>query len=175
VKLKNWQGKEMRNLGRCIPAVSASALRNLESSQSHDIKTALKYVSTLVDFAIMAQYHSHTPDILVYMERYLQTFQRTKDIFLEFSTSKATCAEANRWDRNPRELMTNQRVNEAQHNTAAKRRRQVDEGRLERANLRADWIRCENLFNFIKMHYLSHFAFHVRHIWVHIDVFYRDR
>jgi len=97
------------------------------------------------------------------MERYLQTFHQTKDIFLEFRTSKVTYAEANRQDRDLRELMSNQRANEARHNTAAKRRWQVDQERLERANQRADLIRRENYFNFIKMHYLSHFAFHVRH------------
>jgi len=60
--------------------------------------------------------------------------------------------------------MVNQHVNEARHNTAAKRRRPVDQERVERANHRADLIQRENHFNFIKMHYLSHFAFHVRHL-----------
>jgi len=59
--------------------------------------------------------------------------------------------------------MANQRANEARHDTATKRRRQVDQGRLERANQPTDLIRCENHFNFIKMHYLSHFASHVGH------------
>jgi len=111
----------------------------------------------------MAQYCSHTPDTLIYMERYLQTFHRTTDIFLEFCTSKATRAEANGQDRDLRELITNQRANEGRHNTAAKHRRQVDQERLERANQRVDLIRRENHFNFIKMHYLSHFASDVRH------------
>ena len=87
-EITQWQGKEMRNLGRCISAVLASAFRNLDSSQYQDFKSALKYVSALVDFTLMAQYHSHTPDTLSYMESYLQTFHRTKVIFLEFRTSK---------------------------------------------------------------------------------------
>jgi len=110
----------------------------------------------------MAQYRSHTPDTLVYMERYLQTFHRTKDIFLEFRTSKATRPEANCQDRDLRELMANQCANEARHNTVAKCHQQVDQERLERANQWADLIRRENDFNFIKMHYLSQFACHVR-------------
>jgi len=130
----------------------ASALRNPQSSQYHYFQSALKCVSALVDFSLRAQYRSHTPDTLVYMERYLQTFRRTKDIFLEFRTSMATRAEANRQDRDLRELMANQRANDACHNTATKRRRQVDQERLERAHQRADLIRCENHFNFIKMH-----------------------
>jgi len=60
-------------------------------------------------------------------------------------------------------LMANQLANEARHNTAPKRRWQVDQERLERANQPADLIRREDHFNFIKMHYLSDFASHVRH------------
>ena len=71
----------MRNLGRCFSTVLASALRNQDSSQDHFFKSALKCVSALVDFPLMAQFRSHTPDTLYYMESYLQTFHRTKDIF----------------------------------------------------------------------------------------------
>jgi len=76
-EITQWQGKEMRNLGRCISAVLASALRNPDSSKYHDFKSALKCVSALVDFTLMAQYRRHTPDTLSYMESYLQTFHRT--------------------------------------------------------------------------------------------------
>jgi len=153
----------MGNLGPCISAVLASALRNPDSSHYHNFKSALKCVSALVDISLMAQHRSHTRDTPVYMERYLQTFHRTKAIFLELRISKATRAEANRQDRDLREQMANQHANEARHNTAAKRRRQVDQARLERANQRAYLIRRENHFNLIKMHYLSHVACHVRH------------
>jgi len=161
-EVTQWQGKEMRNLGRCISAVLASALGNPESSQQQDFNIALKCVSAVVDFPLMAQYRSHTPDTLVYMENYLQTFHRTKDIFLEFRTSKSTRAEVNRQDRELRKLLADQRAQETRHISAAKRRRQADQNRLQRVNQRADLIRQENHFNFIKMHYLSHFASHVR-------------
>jgi len=39
-EITQWQGKEMRNLGRCISAVLASALRNLDSSQYQDFRSA---------------------------------------------------------------------------------------------------------------------------------------
>jgi len=110
----------MRNLWGCILAVLVSRFRNPHSSQYDDFKSALKCVGALVDFCLLAQYRSHTPDRLVYMERYLRTFYQTTDIFLEFCTSKAMRAEANRQDRDLRELMANQRANEARHNPAAK-------------------------------------------------------
>jgi len=117
-----WQGKEMRNLGRCISTVLASALRNPDSSQYQDFKRPLKCVSALVDFTLMAQYRSHTPDTLSYMESYLQTFHQTKDIFLEFRTSKATRAQANCQDRKLRELMADQRAKEVHYRSVANRR-----------------------------------------------------
>ena len=152
----------MRNLGRCVSPVLVSALRNLDSSQHHDFQIALKCVSALIDFSLMAQYRSHTSDTLSYMERYLRTFHQTKDIVLEFRTSKSTRAEINRQDRELRELIANERAQETRHTSAAKRRRQADQVRLQRFNQRADLIRQENHFNFIKMHYLSHFSSHVR-------------
>jgi len=126
-EITQWQGKEMRNLGRCISPVLASALRNPDSSQYQDFKSALKCVSALVHFTLMAQYRSHTPDTLSYRESYLETFHRTKVIFLEFRTSKATCAQANRQDRQLRELMADQRAKEVCHRIVANRRRLADQ------------------------------------------------
>jgi len=161
-EITQWQGKDMRNLGRCISAVLASALRNPHSSQYQDFKSALKCISALVDFTLMAQDRSHRPDTLSYMESYLQTFHRTKDILLECRTSKATRAQANRQDRELRELMADQRGKEVCHRTISNRRRLADQERVARSDRQADLIRRENHFNFIKMHYLTHFASHVR-------------
>jgi len=58
--------------------------------------------------------------------------------------------------------MTDQRAKEVRHRTVANRRRLADQERVERSDRWADLIRHENHFNFIKMHYLTHFASHVR-------------
>ena len=152
----------MRNLGRCISAILAPALQNPYCSQYQDLKSALKCVSALVDFTLMAQYRSQTPDTLSYMESYVQTFHRTKDIFLEFRTLKATHAQADHLDWELRELMADQHAKEVHHRTIANRRRLADQERVEGSDRRADLIRRENHFKFIKMHYLIHFASHVR-------------
>jgi len=73
-------------------------IANPDSSHHHDFPITLRCVSALVHFSIMAQYRSHTPDTRSYLERYLLTFHRMKDIFPEFRTSKATRMEANRQD-----------------------------------------------------------------------------
>jgi len=110
----------------------------------------------------MAQYMSLTADTLSYMESYLQTFHQTKDIFLEFRTSKATRTRADHQDGELRELMAGQRAKEGHHGTVANPSRQADQERVERSDRRADLIRRENHCNFIKMHYLTHFASHVQ-------------
>jgi len=163
-QVRQWQGKEMGNLSRCTSPILAAALRNPDSFHYHIFKSALQCVSALVDRPLMAKYRSDIPDTLFYMERYLQTVHQTNDILFNFCTSKATRAEANRHDRDPRELMGNQCGNEARHNTAAKRGWQVDQERLQRANQFADSIPCENHLNLIKMHYQSNLASHIRHL-----------
>ena len=60
--------------------------------------------------------------------------------------------------------MANQIAQEAHHISAAQSRRLADQNRLQRINRRADLIQRENQFNFIKMHYLSHFVPHVGHL-----------
>lgn len=161
-EVTQWQGKEMRNLGRCISAVLASALRNPDSSQQLPFKRALQCVCSLIDFTLMTQYHSHTPETLRYMELYLRTFHKTKDIFLEFRTTKAIRAQAERQDRELRERIANAPRTRVGTGSAAKRRRLLGEARIERANQWAELIQRENHFNFIKMHYLNHFVQHVR-------------
>jgi len=80
-EVKQWQSKEIHKLSRSIPAILASALQNPDSSPHHIFQNALKCFHALVDFSLMAQYCSHTPDTLSYMERYLMRFHCTKDVF----------------------------------------------------------------------------------------------
>jgi len=91
-EITQWQGKEMCNVGHSLSAVLASASRNPESLHYEDFKSALKCVSVLVDITRRAQFRSHTPATLSYMESYLETSHRTKVIVLEFHTTKATGA-----------------------------------------------------------------------------------
>jgi len=54
--------------------------------------------------------------------------------------------------------MADQRAKEVHNRTITNHRRQADQEWVERSDRRADLIRRENHFNFIKMHYLTHFA-----------------
>jgi hypothetical protein len=85
-----WQGKEMRNLGRVIFEALAAALRNPGVAVRGDFAKVLKCVRGLIDFHLMAQYGSHTTSTLSYMESYLEDFHKHRDIFLEFQAYKRT-------------------------------------------------------------------------------------
>ena len=75
-EVTQWQGKEMRNLGHCLLGVLIVALRQPDSRQLLPFKRALCCVRVLVDFNMMAQYRSHTPETLAYMEQYLNHFSQ---------------------------------------------------------------------------------------------------
>jgi len=159
--ITQWQGKEMPKLGYGISTVLVSELRNPDSFQYQDFNSPVKCVSALVDFTLMAQYRSHRSGTLSYIECYMQTFHRTNDIFLEFRTPKATRAQANRHDRELRELIADQRAKEVHHRTVANRRRLGEQEKVERSDRQAHFIRRINQFNFIKMHYVTPFASHL--------------
>jgi len=73
-----WQGKEIRNLGRGLLGVLAVALLQLDSTQVIPFKHALGCVRALVDFNMMAQYCSHTEVTMAYMEDYLGRFHKNE-------------------------------------------------------------------------------------------------
>ena len=58
-QVRQWQGKEMRNLRQCLLGVLAVAQRQPDSRQVIPLKHALDCVRALVDFNMMAQYRSH--------------------------------------------------------------------------------------------------------------------
>ena len=148
----------MRNLGRCISAVFASALRDPDGSQQLPFKWGLQCICSLIVFSLMAKYRSHTPATLEYIETYLRTFHRTKDIFVEFRTTKAIHALAECPDRELREQIANTDTNAGAAGAAPNRGQPMGEAWIERANQWAELIQRDNHFNFIKMHYLNHFV-----------------
>jgi len=157
-EVTQWQGKQMRNLGCGILGVLAVALGQPGGAQAIHFKRALRCVSALVDFNMMAQYRSHTPDTIAYMEEYLDQFHRMKDIFLEFRVTKRTQAKVDK----QRKEIRRQRALMRERMATSQRRRMRDDDRDEEDELRMDIIHGESHFNFIKIHLLSHFCDHIR-------------
>jgi len=152
-EVTQWQEREMRNLGRCFLRVLAVALRQPDSTQVQPVRGALTWVRSLLDFIMMAQYRSHTPESISYMEEYAPQFHETKDIFLEFRISKRTQEKADEL----RKELRRQRAHMREREPPSARRRIRDNDRDEVNNQRMELIHSESNFNFVKMHLISHF------------------
>jgi len=157
-EVTQWQGKEMRNMGRCTLGVLAVALRQPGGAQVIPFKPALGCVRALVDFNMMAQYRSHTSDTIAYMEDYLDEFHKLNDIFLEFRVTKRTQDKVDK----QRKEIRHQRALVIERVVPSLRCRMRDHNRQEESHLCLDLVRGESHFNFIKMHLLSHFCDHIR-------------
>jgi len=93
---RQLHGKEMQNVAHCILRVLAIAFRQPAGPQAIPFKCPLRCFRALVDFNIMAQYQSHTPDSIAHREDYLDQFHQRKDIFLEFQVTKCTGAKVDK-------------------------------------------------------------------------------
>jgi len=59
--------------------------------------------------------------------------------------------------------MADERGKQVLHRTVANRHWLADQERVERSDQQVDLIQLENHFNFIKIHYLTHFTSHIHH------------
>ena len=161
-KSRSGRARKCETLAAVFQQYLHPLCENPDCSPQLPFQWALHDICSLIDFCLMAQYRSHTPVTLEYIETYLRTFHRTKDIFLEFRTTKAIGAQAERPHRKLRERNANADKIAGAAGSAINRHWRMDEARIERANQWAELIQRENHFNLIKMHYLNHFVQHVR-------------
>ena len=98
--ISQWSGKEMRNFAKIILGTFTAALRRSTDQprptggQLQEFNKAIHCVRNISDFYLMTQYTSHTDQTISYMQKYLQGFHETKDVFLRFRANKKTKREA---------------------------------------------------------------------------------
>jgi len=143
----------MRNLRLSLLGVRAVALRQPDSTQVQPLRRGLTCVNSLLDFTIMAQYRSHTPETISYMEQYATQFHETKDIFLEFRMAKQTQEKADEL----RKELRGQRAQMRERVPPSQSRWIRDDDREEENDQLMELIHPESNFNFVKMHLISHF------------------
>jgi len=106
---------------------------------------------------MMAQYRSHTPQTISYMEEYMTQFHETKDIFLEFHISKRTQEKADEL----RQELCCQIAQMRERVPPSQRWRIRNDDREEDNDQRRELIHSESHFTFVKMHLISHFRDHI--------------
>jgi len=107
----------------------------------------------------MAQYRVHTYGTIESMKDYLWHFHTYKDVLLRFWASKAVKAAPKKASRDLCEehsqLLTSDKP---QGKTSSKRRKLMQELRLETEELVHDFLTTGANYNFPKMHLISHFT-----------------
>ena len=91
------------------------------------------------------------------MQRYLDRFHATKDVFLEFRVSKRTLAKVD----DQRREFRQRRTDVSRTLAGSKRRRAHAQDRDEENDRRMELVHAESHFNFVKMHLLDHFRDHI--------------
>jgi len=144
-EVRQWQGKEMRNLGGCLLGVLSVALRQPDSTQVQPFRRALTCVRSLLDFTMMTQYRSHTPETISYMEEYMTQFHERQDIIFEFRICKRTQVKADEL----RKELHHQRAQMREPVPLSQRRRICDDDREEENDQPMQLIHSESNFKFV--------------------------
>src|SRR5437588_2325693 len=106
---------------------------------------------------MIAQHRCQTNETIDYLQRYLDRFHATKDVFREFRVSKRTLAKV---DYQRRELR--QQRADVSRTLAGSTRHQVHvQDREEETDRCMELVHVESHFNFVKMHLLDHFRDHI--------------
>jgi len=163
-EVSQWQGKEMRNLGRIVTAAFATALHAPNDVERADFRFATRCVTAIVDFHLMAQYSTHTEATLDYtsMRGFLSDFHKEKEIFWAFRIGKHRTKQA----RGAVGKIASRQAQWAKAmarkgKTATQRRKVALEDQEELASVRVEEAAKRAYFNFMKMHLLQHFSSHV--------------
>src|SRR5258706_2335323 len=156
-----WQGKEMRNLGRAILGAFTAALCQTADVPKTTAKQKLHFceailcIRYLTDFSLIAQYRQHTPGSIQSMKDYLRDFHHHKSIFLRFRVGKVirnTAAAAVKHFTSENASIASASMSSTQ------RKKHANDTREEREELLNEILTEGAHYNFPKMHLLSHYA-----------------
>jgi len=163
--LSQVSGKEMRSILMVILGVFTACLcrkTNVVRSiagQEQDFRKAITCARYLTDFALLSQYRSHTDSTIGYMEKYMQQFHKTKDVFLRYRAGKVAKAKADMVSKGLNTQTTAHRLEEkANRCTAAQKARALAEDREEHTYLVNQALVEDSHFNFPKIHLLMHWS-----------------
>ena len=156
----------MPMFGRIVLVALAIALWKPSVSQRDPFNYALRCVRRLVDFHLMAQYHSHTTETLKYLDNYLRRFHAKKKICLklrQWTTSKRKSEGLDKGLRNQYAQEEANNTNRLHDVGMRSKRQQLDSSRKEEPDaLQNEIIEDDSHFNYPKMYLLIHFHNHNR-------------
>ena len=161
-----WQGKELKMLGRTILPILGASLLEPSAEQRGPFKEAILCVKGLIFFHLMVKYRSHTDQTIGYMERYFEDFHRHKEVFARFRAKKSTKQSALVLRHELSEELRTEREESSDWNrlsNAAKARRIEDDRQMIEQEVEQH-LTDESDFNFVKMHLPCHFGKSIRQL-----------
>jgi hypothetical protein len=161
-----WQGKEIKMLGRTLLPIFAATLSNPTAEQIAPFKEATLCVKSLIFFHLMTKYHSHTEGTIDYMEGYLADFHRQKEVFARFRARKASkkVAQVLRQELAEELQIARESAGDWSRLSHAAKARRVEEDRQIVDSEIHQHLTDEADFNFIKMHLPNHFGNSIRQL-----------
>ena len=84
-----WQGKEMRMLGRMLLPLFVLSLLEPSSEQRQPFRDTILCVKSLIYFHLITKYHNHTDANIGYLESYLHDYHHSKAVFTLISMIKS--------------------------------------------------------------------------------------
>ena len=164
--VSQWQGKEMRTLGRILLPVLSATLFNPSVGEKKRFHDAIRCVKGIIYFHLMAQYRSHTDATLQYMNDYLADFHRHKEVFLQYRAGKITKRAAASSGAAFAAQLKEARESEPGWTrlSVTAKNRQIDRDKALAAMQMEAALKDDSSFNFVKMHLLTHFTSHVKEL-----------
>lgn len=92
--VKQWQGREMRSMGRVVLICLAATLSTHTPAEEKPIAECLRCVHAYIDHHMFAQYRSHTDGSIDCMMSRWSDFHSSKEVFLEFRAAKKVTDKA---------------------------------------------------------------------------------
>ena len=131
---------------------------SLWAAAQSECKIAISCIRAITDLCLIAQYHSHTPQMIVYMKKYLQELHQFVHIFRVFRATKADREEATKAAKQLAEGQARQATIEQYFTLTATQRGKLSAvAREERKQLVHDILQ-QGTFNFPKWHLLTHYG-----------------
>jgi len=161
-EVSQWNGKEMKEMGRYLLGVVTQSLRGGSPAQRPIFNHAIECTQALLEFYMYARYTSHDDATLSYMEDPLHGVHTFKDVFLLGRAGKKAKAKANALRT---ELMKKRKVDEetnAETWTPSKKLREMNAWRDYISHKIDVSTKLDADFNFPKINLMSQWVEQIR-------------
>jgi hypothetical protein len=160
--VSQWTGKGLRGIVRILLPVFTATLSNPTTTEKPIVRDAILCIKAMIYIHHMAQHRSHTAHTLKYMEGYLYHLNNHDDAFHQYQATEVAKRGAAKLGNVLAKELKAERDSEVSWrglSKAAKSRRVDNDNAWSQCQINEHLQeKCD--FNFIKIHFLTHFSQH---------------